>query len=145
MMITLSNGVSICLLAAACVSGACSAPQAKGGQPDDWGVQSYDDLESLRAGTLWASEWWHVDVRGTSFAVCLQEFPSYGQSRQGIQAWRRNADGSWELVWSFRAVAVGPVEVHVDASAGTVSVRAKGNTEFKDAVIAFTQLGATSG
>lgn len=105
----------------------------------------YDSLESLKRGILSASKWWNVSFRGKSFVVCLQEFPSYGQSRQSVHAWRKDADGSFALVWSYRTVGTGPVDVEIEEGKGIVSVRAKAHTDWKDSVIAFVHLGATVG
>ena len=105
----------------------------------------YDSLESLKKGILWVSKWWSFDFRRKAFVVCLQDNPSYGQSRQSVLAWRKEADDAFALVWTFRTAGIGPIEVEVEEGKGMISVKAKAYTDLKDSVIAFVYLGATAG
>lgn len=136
---------TLCGVASSGFAVACSTSAKQGSALDGESVNPrYESLKALTEGVRWASKWWNIEVDGKSFAVCLQELPSYGQSRQGVFAWRKDSDGSFAIVWSFLPVAVGPVEVQVEAKSGAVTVRAKGRTEFQDSVIALAQLSATS-
>jgi hypothetical protein len=105
----------------------------------------YDNLDSLKKGIPWVSKSWEAGFRGKGYVVCLQDHPSYGQSRQQVFAWRKETDGSLTLVWNFRTTGIGPIDVEVDESKGGISVRAKGYGPLKDSVIAFVNLGATGG
>lgn len=128
-------------LLAACIAG-CGRPAASG---YDDGVARYANREAMREGVPFASEWWEVSAHGRTFIVCLQEFPSYGQSREDVHVWREEADGSLAIVWSFRTEGIGPVGVEIDEGKGIVSVRALAYTDLKGSVIAFVHLGASSG
>jgi len=132
--------LKLCLLTGCFFSGARAALSGEPKLSDH-----YDSLELLKKQNLWASKWWNVTVRGKSFSVCLSDLPASGQSRQNVDAWRRDTDGSFSLVWSYRTVGIGPVDVEIEETKGIVSARAKANTDFKDTVIAFVHLGATSG
>lgn len=132
--------LKLCLLTGCFFGGVRAAFSGEANMSDH-----YDSLESLKKGIPSASKWWSVNFRGKSFAVCLQELPSYGQTRQNVHAWRKDADGSFALVWSYRTVGIGPVDVEIEEAKGIVSVRAKAYTDLKDSVIAFAHLGATVG
>jgi len=137
---TRNKFMRLCLLTGCFFAGLRSALSAEANMSDH-----YDNWDLLKKGIPWASKWWNVNFRGKSFAVCLQELPSYGQTKQNVHAWRRDADGSFALVWSYRTFGVGPVEVEIEESKGIISVRAKAYTDLKDSVIAFAHLGGTVG
>ena len=128
-------------LLTACIVG-CGRPAVS--RYDD-GVVHYADREALKDCVPFASEWWEVSAHGRTFIVCLQEFPSYGQSREDVHVWREGADGSLSIVWSFRTEGIGPVGVEIDKEKGIVSVRALANTDLQGSVIAFVHLGASRG
>lgn len=132
--------VKTCLLACCCIGGSRRALSAETPMRDN-----YDSLESLKKGIPWVSKWWSFDLRGKGFVVCLQENPSYGQSRQNVLAWRKETDSSFALVWLFRTAGIGPIEVEIEESKGIVSVKSKAYSDLRDSVIAFAHLGATAG
>jgi hypothetical protein len=132
--------VEMCLFVCCCLGGSQRALSAETPMSDN-----YDSLESLKKGIPWVSKWWSFDIRGKGFAVCLQENPSYSQSRQDVIAWRKEANGSFGLVWTFRTAGVGPIEVEVEEGKGFVTVKSKAYSDLKDSVIAFAHLGATAG
>jgi len=137
--------VKLCIIVGSCLVGACSAPASRESAIESESVSMcYPSLESLKEGVPWASKWWSANVRGKVFVICLQEPPSYGQSRQDVCAWRQTVNGSFALVWSFRPVGVGPVDVELREEVGTVIVRARGYTDIQDSVIAMAQLSATT-
>lgn len=90
------------------------------------------------------SKWWEINFRGKLFIACLQEIPSYGQSKHNVYAWRKFADGSLELVWTYRMAGIGLVEVGVEEGKGIITVTAKAYTNLKDSVIALANLDATA-
>jgi hypothetical protein len=106
---------------------------------------SYDDLESLKKGTPSVSKWWTFVFREKLFVVCLQELPSYGQSRNNVHVWGKDARGSFVLVWSFRTLGIGSIEIDIEESKGTISVKAIDYTNLKDSIIAFVNLQASRG
>src|SRR5277367_5236008 len=69
--------------------------------------ESQNSLKALKEAIPFVSKWWNFALRNSVFAVCLQDFPSYGQSKQSVHAWKQVHDGSFVLVWSLRTEGVG--------------------------------------
>jgi hypothetical protein len=133
--------VSFCLLLGSSFGGGMDVASSMEGNVG----HHYDNLDSLKEDVRWSSKWWNVTAGAKSFAVCWQELPSWGQGRQSVHAWRKNADGSFALVWSYRTVGIGTVEVELDEVKGIVSVKAIANTDLQGSVIAVADLRATAG
>lgn len=83
---------------------------------------NYENIADLKQSVQWAEKWWELNFSGANFAICLQEFPSYGQSNHTVKVWRRGLSGKFDLVWMFRAEGTGPVKVIVDDKIGTLQV-----------------------
>jgi hypothetical protein len=104
------NGfLKFCLLAGCFFGGVRSAFSAEVTMSDH-----YDNLELLKKGIPWASKWWNVDSRGKSFAVCLQREHFALSDHKKEAPWRKDADGSFALVWSYRTLGVGPIDVEIE-------------------------------
>jgi hypothetical protein len=104
--------------------------------------ESQSSLKALKETIPFVSKWWNVAYRGATFVVCLQDFPSYGQSRHSVHAWKQASDGSVNLVWSLRTEGTIPLKVIINEAAGKVSVE---RSDIKDSLIAFVELAAIAG
>jgi hypothetical protein len=105
----------------------------------------YDNLTSLKKEIRWGVRWWDFRFRDRAFVVCLEDFPSYGQSKQSVHAWQQNAKSEFFLVWSLRTVGIGPLDVIVDEATGIITVKSKARTDLKDDVVGIMHLAATTG
>ena len=102
----------------------------------------YDGTDSLKKSRFAPSKWWKFTFQQHTFSVCLEEFPAWGRPREVVHAWMQLEDGRIELVWLFRASGIGPLEVLIDESKANITVKALGNTNFKDSIIATVRLDA---
>lgn len=107
--------------------------------------EEYASLQALKKDVKFASKWWHFNLQGRTFVVCLQEFPSAGETSANIHIWKQTKVGAFGLVWSFRTLGIGPFDVLIDQDKGSVSLKGIANNEFKNAIFATVMLAATIG
>lgn len=123
-----------------CLAGGCAAPNVYMGESDR---SRYDDAKTLKLSLEWVAKAWVLHVEGVNYYVYHQVFPTLGQSREWVTAWRENKGGVLLMAWSYRSSGVGPIKVDVDETSGIVKVTAIANTKHKGSVIAMAHLAAT--
>jgi len=103
----------------------------------------FDSAKALKTDLEWVVKSWNLRLDRVNYCVCHQVFPSLGQSKEWVHAWREEPEGTFVLVWSYRSSGVGALEVEVDEKMGVVLVRGVANTDWKGLVIASAHLGPT--
>lgn len=104
-----------------------------GAAPEQSNIKAdYMNLDELKNGVDWAKGWRVFKHQGHEFVVCIQDFPSYGQSSQTAHMWKLTPKSGYKHVWMLNSYGLGAIEIAIDEQKGIVTVHAiarKGKTD----------------
>jgi hypothetical protein len=115
------------------LSGKVFAEQEPSRTPAD--EVAFPTLTELKNSLPWAGSWKSFKHDGIEFTVCVQDFPSYGQSHQVVHLWRHTKGVGYKQVWKLATSGIGAVAVTVDETKGTVSASSVARKDKPDALL----------